>query len=96
MPPKRVRVHDSTDDINDFNKESKMKFNLKEWREKNGLTQEEASRELLISHDTISKIENGAKPRGMHLIEISCLYYDEHGGKGKFKDLIVKYRKAKK
>lgn len=51
-------------------------FDFKAWRDKYGYTQEEAAYKLLFSTDTISRLENGYKPRNMHFIEMACKLHD--------------------
>lgn len=55
-------------------------FDLKKWRIKHGLTQEELSKLILFTPRTISAIENGYAPKRMDLIESFCNSIDEEMG----------------
>jgi len=59
-----------------------MKKTLKELRKAVGLSQEEAAKALVVSHDTISRWENGVtQPTATQIIDICRVY------KCKFEDI---------
>jgi DNA-binding XRE family transcriptional regulator len=53
------------------------KFDLKKWREKHGLNILQLSEIILLSHDTIQRIEAGTFKGNMLLVESFCELYDK-------------------
>lgn len=52
------------------------KFDLKQWRKKNGMTQARFAKLVGLCRDTISVMENGGKIKTASLIEKFCQLYD--------------------
>lgn len=59
------------------------KFDLKKWRQRNNMSKVELAQEMLISHDTINRIENGEFNGNMLLIESFCELYEIKKSKNK-------------
>lgn len=53
------------------------KFDLKKWRKKHGLTQEELAEMILVSPDTIQRIESGTFNGNLLLVASFCELYDK-------------------
>lgn len=52
-----------------------MKKTLRELRKMAGLSQEEAAKALIVSHDTISRWENGiTQPTALQIVDICRVY----------------------